>query len=101
MVQVYERSVVGNKTAEFESYNNALLSGEAAWQVKKTVAHRANRAVLFPSALYHKSDEHRFREGYTNRRVNLVLLFGLPMASRCAPYVDEQRRHLAQRGEPV
>jgi tetratricopeptide (TPR) repeat protein len=41
-----------------------------------TVPHRANRAVLFHSNLFHMSDRFRFREGFENRRVNVTLLFG-------------------------
>src|SRR6185503_6228128 len=39
--------------------------------------YRANRAVIFDSDLFHASDSPRFREGYTNRRVNITLLYGL------------------------
>jgi Tfp pilus assembly protein PilF len=41
------------------------------------VPHRANRAVIFDSDLFHASDRPRFREGYVNRRVNITLLYGL------------------------
>jgi hypothetical protein len=40
------------------------------------VAHRANRAVIFKSALFHKTDRCDFREGYLNKRINVSLLFG-------------------------
>jgi Flp pilus assembly protein TadD len=40
------------------------------------VAHRANRAVLFKSSLFHKTDTCRFREGYLNKRINVSFLFG-------------------------
>lgn len=41
-----------------------------------TVPYRCNRAVIFDSALFHQTDEFKFRKGYTNRRINLTLLFG-------------------------
>ena len=41
-----------------------------------TIPYRQNRIVVFDSALYHKTDSFRFREGYENRRINLTLLFG-------------------------
>jgi len=41
-----------------------------------TLAYRSNRAVLFASKLFHKSDEIRFAEGFANRRVNVTMLFG-------------------------
>lgn len=40
------------------------------------VPHRANRAVFFNSALFHKTDRCAFREGYLNKRINVSLLFG-------------------------
>ena len=40
------------------------------------VPHRANRAVIFKSALFHKTDDCRFKEGYLNKRINVSLLFG-------------------------
>jgi hypothetical protein len=41
-----------------------------------TVPYRCNRAVIFDSALFHQTDIFKFRKGYTNRRINLTLLFG-------------------------
>jgi Tfp pilus assembly protein PilF len=40
------------------------------------VPHRANRAVIFRSDLFHKTSDCRFREGYLNKRINISLLFG-------------------------
>jgi Flp pilus assembly protein TadD len=40
------------------------------------VPHRANRAVIFKSDLFHKTSDCRFREGYLNKRINVSLLFG-------------------------
>jgi tetratricopeptide (TPR) repeat protein len=40
------------------------------------VPHRANRAILFKSDLFHKTSDCRFREGYLNKRINVSLLFG-------------------------
>jgi Tfp pilus assembly protein PilF len=41
------------------------------------IPHRANRAVIFDSDLFHATDRLHFREGYRNRRVNITLLYGL------------------------
>jgi tetratricopeptide (TPR) repeat protein len=41
-----------------------------------TVAHRPNRAVLFGSNMFHRSDRFAFRQGFGNRRTNVTLLFG-------------------------
>jgi tetratricopeptide (TPR) repeat protein len=40
------------------------------------IPHRANRAVIFKSDLFHKTSDCRFREGYLNKRINVSLLFG-------------------------
>jgi hypothetical protein len=66
---------------DFQKYNTdtdfvmeELLkpTGYANW----TVPHRQNRAVLFDSALFHHTDEFKFKKGYENRRINLTLLYG-------------------------
>lgn len=41
-----------------------------------TVPYRRNRMVMFNSALFHKSDDMRFKDGYENRRINVTLLYG-------------------------
>jgi hypothetical protein len=40
------------------------------------VAHRANRALIFKSDLFHNTSDCRFREGYLHTRINISLLFG-------------------------
>jgi len=40
------------------------------------VPYRANRAVIFDSNLFHKTDRIRFAPGYENRRVNITMLYG-------------------------
>lgn len=41
-----------------------------------TIPHKANRAVIFRSDLFHKTSDCKFREGYLNKRINVSLLFG-------------------------
>jgi len=41
-----------------------------------TVPYRANRAVIFDSDLFHKTDDCAFKDGYLNRRINCTMLFG-------------------------
>jgi tetratricopeptide (TPR) repeat protein len=41
-----------------------------------TVPYRANRAVIFDSNLFHKTDVIRFADGYENRRINITMLYG-------------------------
>jgi hypothetical protein len=65
---------------DFEKYNidaaaaRDFLAREGA--TSTTVPHRANRAVIFDSDLFHETDELTFAEGYCNRRINLTLLYG-------------------------
>ncbi len=40
------------------------------------VPYRENRAVMFESRLFHRSDAPHFAPGYENRRINVTLLFG-------------------------
>ena len=40
-----------------------------------TIPYRENRAVLFRSNLFHKSEQIHFRDGFENRRMNITLLF--------------------------
>jgi hypothetical protein len=40
------------------------------------VPYRENRAVLFDSRLFHRSDDPDFAPGYENHRINVTMLFG-------------------------
>jgi Flp pilus assembly protein TadD len=40
------------------------------------IPHRSNRAVIFKSALFHRTDTFKFRTDYLSRRINVSLLFG-------------------------
>ena len=39
------------------------------------VPHRANRALVFESRLFHQTDTVRFAKGFTKRRINVTFLF--------------------------
>jgi Flp pilus assembly protein TadD len=41
-----------------------------------TVPHRANRAVIFKSTQFHKTDRFRFKTDYLSQRINISMLFG-------------------------
>ncbi len=41
-----------------------------------TIPYRCNRAVLFHSTLFHRSDPFHFRDSFENRRMNVTMLFG-------------------------
>ena len=65
---------------DFDTYNNdppairRFLAEQGAHSI--TVPYRANRAVIFDSDLFHETDQIAFREGYTNRRINITMLYG-------------------------
>ena len=40
------------------------------------IPHRSNRAVMFHSNLFHRSDHFAFADGFESRRINVSLLFG-------------------------
>ncbi len=44
------------------------------------VPYRENRAVMFESRLYHRSDAPHFAPGYENHRINVTLLYGCRQA---------------------
>jgi Flp pilus assembly protein TadD len=64
----------------FAKYNDDVaaardfLARSGARPVK--VPHRANRAVIFDSDLFHETDRIAFKEGYLNRRINITMLYG-------------------------
>ncbi|HEY7246695.1 MAG TPA: tetratricopeptide repeat protein [Xanthobacteraceae bacterium] len=51
-----------------------LMAGHA--QDTLYVPYRENRAVLFESRLFHRSDAPHFAPGYQNHRINITMLFG-------------------------
>ncbi|MBA2587672.1 MAG: tetratricopeptide repeat protein [Alphaproteobacteria bacterium] len=57
-----------------EAYARDFLKQSNARMTR--VPHRANRAVIFRSDLFHKTSDCRFEEGYLNKRINISLLFG-------------------------
>ena len=50
---------------------------------RQVVPYRENRAVIFRSSIYHRTDEHKFKAGFRNSRINYTLLFGWPEDVRC------------------
>lgn len=63
--------------AKFNKEPDTILAYlESVGSVPHCIPHRANRAVIFDSDLFHASDRPHFREGYANRRVNVTLLYG-------------------------
>lgn len=66
----------------FKEYNDQRKEPEVlAWLERQgaqavTVPYRQNRAVIFNSDLFHKSDQCRFRDDYESRRLNVTLLYG-------------------------
>ena len=54
--------------------NRAFLERVGAKPI--TIPYRANRAVIFDSDLFHKTDKIQFKDGYLNRRINVTMLYG-------------------------
>lgn len=67
---------------DFKTYNSDSARGRIYEWLKEqgareiTIPYRANRAVLFNSDLFHETDDIAFKEGFTNRRINVTLLYG-------------------------
>lgn len=67
---------------DFKTYNSDSARGRIYDWLKEqgareiTIPYRANRAVLFNSDLFHETDDIAFKEGFTNRRINITLLYG-------------------------
>lgn len=64
----------------FDRYN-ADVAGIRAYMAKTgtqpiVIPHRANRAVVFDSDLFHETDRIAFADGYLNRRINVTMLYG-------------------------
>ncbi|HEX2056016.1 MAG TPA: tetratricopeptide repeat protein [Nitrospiraceae bacterium] len=78
--------VVWNKEAprewNFKDYNSDANRGKIYDWLEQSgaeaikIPYRSNRAVIFNSDLFHETDEISFKEGYTNRRINITLLYG-------------------------
>jgi Flp pilus assembly protein TadD len=63
---------------DFDDYNNRpdVLEPFVSGEDRVVVPHRCNRMVMFNSNLVHKTDDFAFRPGFTNRRINVTMLFG-------------------------
>ncbi len=65
---------------EFAKYNNdqpAIRQFLAESEAKSVVVpYRCNRAVIFHSDLFHRTDDLTFRDDYASRRINVTMLFG-------------------------
>lgn len=51
-----------------------ILASTGHWNV--TVPYVQNRAVLFDSSYFHRTDNMKFKKGYKNRRINMTFLYG-------------------------
>ena len=65
---------------DFRRYNNDQAAIDTfldeTGRASVNVPHRCNRAIIFNSNLFHKTDDCHFRSGYINRRTNVTMLFG-------------------------
>jgi len=51
-----------------------ILASVDHWNV--TVPYIQNRAILFDSTYFHRTDNMKFKKGYKNRRINMTFLYG-------------------------
>jgi hypothetical protein len=89
----------------FEQYNQLAEGGDAralleesGW-INMTVPYKENRLVMFDSALFHKTDDFRFKKGYLNRRINLTLLFGRMVLGDADTAAGDEGGGAGERGE--
>jgi hypothetical protein len=65
---------------DFDTYNKegeiieAYLHGKDAKEIR--IPYKANRAVIFNSDLFHKTEPLQFKDEYENRRINVTFLLG-------------------------
>jgi tetratricopeptide (TPR) repeat protein len=65
---------------DFERYNNDQKAIRRYLEAKSAksylIPYRCNRAVVFNSNLFHRTDDYRFADRYDDRRLNITMLFG-------------------------
>jgi tetratricopeptide (TPR) repeat protein len=65
---------------DFDTYNADADANQAFVErmnsKPRVIPYRANRAVIFDSDLFHKTDDIAFKDGYANRRINVTFLYG-------------------------
>jgi tetratricopeptide (TPR) repeat protein len=65
---------------ELRGYNEDMTSIQSFLDLHADqsviASYRENRAVIFDSRLFHRSDAPKFAPGYENHRINVTLLFG-------------------------
>ena len=63
----------------FSDYNNINTGKDHQREMftdgTTRIAYKQNRTIIFQSKLFHETDRIEFREGYTNRRINLTLMW--------------------------
>ena len=72
-----------NSMIRFKDEVNSII--EADGRDAEIIGYRYNRLVIFPSDVFHYSDEFDFAEGFENRRINLTYLWGKSETDTGAP----------------
>ncbi|KAL1511297.1 hypothetical protein AB1Y20_006102 [Prymnesium parvum] len=83
---------------EFEDGEEAALREKLSAEGVVKVDYKCNRAVLFVSDQYHESLPFRFAPGYSNRRVNLTLLFGDRWSPEVGRKASDDEAHSSDAG---
>lgn len=66
------------KDWEFSRFNSEpdLIEEYIAGTESVEIPYKQNRAVIFNSNLFHKTQDYRFEDKYESRRINITMLFG-------------------------
>ena len=84
---VFNKQLKGVAMDGIGGYNNHDINADTMGltdkDIKMRVPYKQNRAVLFHSSYFHQTDRHKFKPGYTNRRINYTLLFGFLESFTC------------------
>lgn len=80
---VYDKASPKNwKFADYNSNQFKIKDFIEKSEAKEIVIpYKENRIVIFDSALFHKSDDFKFKPGYENRRMNVTFLYGQQLKS--------------------
>lgn len=62
-----------NYAGDIDNLKSSIADAEPNHTI---IPYRQNRAVIFNSDLYHKSDHSEFADGYENHRINVTFLYG-------------------------
>ena len=66
----------------------SVLDSEYCGFRNLTVPYVQNRAIMFDSTYFHRTDDINFKPGYKNRRINVTFLYGKRRRLKPQPAVN-------------